>query len=152
MITLARTETGAARELERHRAAAIDHINAAIGQARAKLATNIPFQDMMYLEKKAEATSYVQQNPEPETLDDYPLIAAEIGITGETPAQIVQVWLNTKAQWTIAAAALESLRLGTIDAVNEAESRDAIAAVEAAFDAQANTVSTSNSAWSEGNS
>lgn len=114
-----------------YRISAISRINAAIGEVRATLITDLPGQDMLYLRKESEARAWVI-DPTPD-LAAYPLIAAEVGITGADSNQIAQVWLNLSALWLAAAAALESARLGAIAAIGAAADIAQIDAVIATF-------------------
>ena len=117
------------------KARAEDEVNAAVGAARATHLTALPGQEMLYLEKRAEAAAYAALDPAPATLDDFPLIAAEIGITGADAWQVAQVWLNRAALLTTVAAGLENLRLGATAAIAAATDEAAIAAALGAFDA-----------------
>lgn len=102
------------------RAAAVSWVNGEIGQRRHRYVTVIEGQEMIYLEKRAEALRYLAAVPEPRTLGDYPLLAAEVGITAPTAWQLAQVWANQAAMLVAVAASLERLRLGTIKALEEA--------------------------------
>ncbi len=94
------------------RADVITQINTAIGEIRARYITVLPGQKMLYLQKEAEARAFLA-DPDPD-LTDYPLIAAEIGITGATPEQVAQVYLNLAAMLRTTAAQLEQLRLSCV--------------------------------------
>lgn len=87
---------------------------------RRRFITSIAGQEMIYLEKRAEALRYLAAVPEPRTLSDYPLLAAEVGITAPTAWQLAQVWANQAAMLVAVAASLERLRLGAIKALEEA--------------------------------
>lgn len=95
-------------------------INDAAGTLRERYITAIPGQDMIYLAKKDEAISYVSTAPA--TLDGYPLLAAEVGITAPTAYELSQLWLNMGAAWLAAAAEIEAARLGAIGQVQIATS------------------------------
>ena len=82
------------KDLTPLRAAAVQRVYAAAGAIRARFATQIPAQDMIYLEKAAEARRFLATYPtledDPGDIDSdpvsgYPFIAAELGIT-PTPA------------------------------------------------------------------
>lgn len=106
------------------RASAIARVNAAVGDVRKRFITQIPGQEMLYLRKEAEARAWlVDQEPD---LARYPLIAAEIGITGENADQIAQIWVNMAAIWVDLAAPLETARLGAIAQIEAADSPEAI--------------------------
>ncbi|MFN3952806.1 MAG: hypothetical protein ACK4LQ_00020 [Pararhodobacter sp.] len=109
-----------AEALARQRSAAIAEVNRLIGAVRAQYITPIPGQEMLYLAKRAEAAAFLALDPAPETLDAFPLIAAEIGITAPSAAELAQIWLNLGALWEGIAAQLEALRLGAIKVIEEA--------------------------------
>ena len=117
-----------AEAMARHRAAAIAEVNQMIGAMRAQYITPIPGQEMLYLAKRAEAAAFLALDPEPATLDALPLLAAEIGITAPSAAELAQIWLNLGALWEGVAAQLEGLRLGAIKAIEEAGDGAAIEA------------------------
>lgn len=97
------------------RARAVARINAAAGAKRAQYITDITGQDMLYARKAERAAQWVA-DPAPDVAN-YPLIAREVGVTAETPEQVVQVWLNLGAAWEYLAGVIEQLRLTAIDAV-----------------------------------
>lgn len=105
-------------------------IDAEAEAVRAQYITPGSGQAMVYGAKQAEARAY-QAAGEPADLADYPLIAAEVGTTAPTAAEIAALWLAMEAQWVQAAAAIEALRLSAKAAVREAapEDREAAAVV-----------------------
>lgn len=113
---------------------AIDQINASADAVRRKYITAITGQDMVYKEKEGEAIRYVAENPEPTTLDNYPFIAAEVGVTAATAYEVAQVYLNSAAQWRQIGAALENARLGAIAAAETATTRASVEAAVADFE------------------
>lgn len=117
--------------LEAARRAAITRINAAAGLLRQTFITEIPGQEMLYLAKEAEARDYIA-DPAP-VLANYPLIAAETGLTAPDAGSLAQLWLNLGAQWRAVAAQIETARLGAVYATELATSEAEIAAIEAAY-------------------
>lgn len=115
-------------ELTRAKAQAIVLVNDYSGEVRRKFVTDIPGQEALYLLKENEARDYLS-----EIERDYPLIMAEVGITGETPDQVAQVYLNLGAIFLQAAAALEQARLGKIAAIEAADSVETIDQAVAEF-------------------
>lgn len=105
---------------------AIERINAVIGEARKKIITAIPGQEMIYMRKEEEGKRYLTLQTDPENLNDFPLIKAEIGITAPTAYQIAQIWVFMSSVLVSTAAYMESVRLGSIDKVNVATSFDEI--------------------------
>ena len=108
--------------------AARARLSAHIDAARRSLITPLTGQDMIYLAKEAEALAWV--GAEDPALADYPLLAAEIGITAPDADQLAQLWLNMAAIWRQTAAQLEAWRLSAGAAVDMAETpEDAWAAI-----------------------
>lgn len=129
-LSLTRSSESLAHELTQAQVRAIAEVNQTVGTLRVQYATDIPFQDGVYLSKLEEARAYAALILPPSTLDDFPLIAAEIGITGEDADQVAQVVLNTHALWMTVLAQLENLRLGTVKVIEDATT---IAAINAAL-------------------
>ena len=128
------------KDLAGLRTAAIARVNAAAGAVRARFVTVIPAQDMVYLEKAAEARRYLTLYPDPAdapaALDPspelgFPFLAAEIGITAPTAHAVAGVYVAGAARFRAAGAAIESLRLGAVAAIEAAQTPAAIAAAEA---------------------
>jgi hypothetical protein len=53
---------------------------------------------------------YVAMDPLPQTLDDFPLMAAEVMITAPDAWQLAQVWLNMRAHLRLVGAQSERVR------------------------------------------
>ena len=123
--------TGQAR-LASEKRSAVAGVNRMIDQARRLFITPIVGQEMIYLEKGAEALRFVNADPEPTDLTDYPFIAAEVGVTATTAYEVAQLYLNLGAQWRFIGAALENLRLSSTSAVNASTSLAGVASEEAA--------------------
>lgn len=124
------------------RAAAIGRVNATAGTVRARFITAIPGQDMIYLEKAAEARRYLAAYPapadEPATLDPdpelgYPFLIAEIGITAPSAWALAQVWVQGAALFRQLGSGIETIRLGSVAALEAAASPVEIAAIEQGF-------------------
>ena len=108
------------------KANAIAVINKAVGRARLAYITDIAGQEAIYAEKAAEAKAYVALIFPPANLANFPMLAAEIGITAPDAAQLAQVWLNMQAQLRIVGAQSEQMRLGAINLINAALSQSEI--------------------------
>lgn len=97
---------------------------------RLKYITPGSGQAMAYLQKAMEATAYLAAtDPDPA---DYPLLVAEVGITGDTIADVAAIVDGQYQAWRAIGAAIEQTRLGAKADV------DAAATVEdaqAAYDA-----------------
>ncbi|WP_018632153.1 hypothetical protein [Neomegalonema perideroedes] len=119
----------ASGDLGAAKAAARARLIAHVAAARAALITNLPGQEMVYLAKEAEAEAWLAAR-DPDAAD-YPLLAAEVGTTAETPDQLAQIWLNKGALWREAVARLEALRLRRGAALDAARTpKDVEAAME----------------------
>lgn len=96
------------------RSSAVETVDRRAGELRRRIYTDIPGQDALYLEKRAEAVAYVagaRQGGEPATLADFPLLENETGITAPTPWQLAQIWLHVSDQFKRLGAATERLRM-----------------------------------------
>ncbi|WP_415183529.1 hypothetical protein [Phaeovulum sp.] len=110
---------------------AVAKINQVIGYLRAAITTDIAGQQMIYLRKESEARAWLAEaTPD---IAEYPMIAAEVGITGETADQVAQVWVNMAALWTGISAGLEGARIGHISLVDAAQTAAEIDAAVVAF-------------------
>ena len=117
-------------------AKAVAQINVSAGAKRAEYVTVTPGQEMIYLAKEAEATRYLAESPV--TLDGYPLLAAEVGITAPSAHELAQIWLNMSALWRQVAAAIEAIRLSAIQSITAANDPDSIEGhIQTALDALA---------------
>lgn len=126
----------AAALLARARTEAADRINARVGALRKRIYTDIPGQDAMYLEKRAEAVAYVAETNhggEPETLRDYPLLANEVGITAPTAWTLAQIWLNRSDQFKRVGAETERARMQAVIAIGAAPDFETIETIERDF-------------------
>jgi hypothetical protein len=105
--------------LAKHKATCVYRLNQHAGSIRTQFVTNLPAQDMIYLRKEQEAKAYLLAvDPEP---SQYPMIQAELGITGTTEYEIAQTWLNLANQWVTIAASLETPRLSYIAQIMAAQ-------------------------------
>ena len=85
---------------------------------------------MIYLAKEAEAVRYLAETPA--TLDGYPMLAAEVGITAPTAYELAQLWVNMSDLWRGIAAQIETARLGAIYQIETAPDAAAVDAIVAA--------------------
>lgn len=113
-------------QLTSERLAAIAVVNDAAKVVRRRFVTDLPGQEMMYLRKEARARAFLAEPVTPADLTAYPLIAAEIGITAQTAAEVAQVYINLAFLWETVGAALETVRLGAISAIETAADTTAI--------------------------
>lgn len=112
-------ETPSPPDLTAVRRAAVDAINAKSGQVRTLFITELPAQQMIYLAKEAEARAYLAATPA--DLGQYPLIAAEVGITADTALALAQLWVGTANQWRALAANIEGIRMSHIKMLGHPE-------------------------------
>ena len=66
--------------------------------------------------KAAEATSYVAAGY-PTATTDYPMIAAEAAATSQTPKQVADIIVATKASWMGLLGKIEGIRISAKDSV-----------------------------------
>ncbi|WP_295080907.1 hypothetical protein [Tabrizicola sp.] len=122
--------------LARARTDASLRINGLAGELRLRIYTDIPGQDALYLEKRAEAVAYVAEargRGEPASLTNYPLLENELGVTAPTAWTLAQLWLNRSDQFKRVGAATERLRMQALIAIASASSFDALEAIERDF-------------------
>ncbi|WP_319484519.1 hypothetical protein [uncultured Cohaesibacter sp.] len=125
---LVTSEAKQALALEAAKSIALDAINTKIAAERAALLTDMVGQEMIYLAKEAEAKAWQAEiNPD---LADYPLLAAEVGITADDADALAALWLLMADQWRKTAARLEAIRLKAKADIAAAETLDAIESVE----------------------
>lgn len=105
-------------------------IDDAAEEQRLRYITGGAGQAMTYAQKAEEARLCLDAaGPDPE---DYPLLAAEIGITASTLVGVAQVVATANAQWLQIGAAIEAARLSAKKAISEAQSvEEARAAADA---------------------
>lgn len=107
------------------RASAVAEINSLVASVRSRIITELPGQQMVYLRKETEARAWVA-DPTPD-LANYPLLAAEVGITAPDADQLAQIWLNQAWLWAeVLAPALERLRMTANGAVQAARNASEI--------------------------
>lgn len=122
--------------LVRARIEASAGVNIRVGDLRRRIYTDIPGQDAMYLEKRAEAVAYVAEargRGEPASLADYPLLANEVGVTAPTPWQLAQIWLHMAAAFKAIGAATERLRMQAQIDISTAKDIEALETIERDF-------------------
>ena len=116
---------------------AVNRINELCGQVRARFVTVIPAQDMIYLEKASEGRRFLAEYPDPESQPaevdpdpsmGFPFISREVGITAATGFEVAMFYVQGAAQFRYVGAAIEAIRLGSVQAVEAAENPEQIAA------------------------
>lgn len=95
---------------ERERA--IWEVNRVCGGLRQKFLTDLPMQDMIYLEKRQEARAWLSaSDPDPA---DYVYLSAEEGLTAPTITEVAQTILGMSVQAHALGAEIEKLRIGSV--------------------------------------
>jgi hypothetical protein len=103
------------------------HIDEAAERARLKYITPGAGQAMTYAEKAAQARQCLAETDPLET--DYPLLAAEIGITAASLVDVAAVVVAAHAAWIGIGAAIEGIRLQAKSSIDAAEDAAAVHAV-----------------------
>lgn len=94
---------------------------------RAKYITPGAGQAMAYLEKARQAVAYLAAEAPDEA--DYPLLVAEVGITGETLLDVSTVIQTMQRRWMAVCAQIEPIRIRAKEDIATAETADAVTAV-----------------------
>lgn len=109
------------------RLSTVAQINQLRGAAREKFITAIPGQDMVYMEKERAAEAWMAaygELGEFPPIEDHPLIASEIGLTGEDAYQVAYIYLFKAGQWRFISPYIESICLGHINRAEQGTSED----------------------------
>lgn len=130
---VARVHTSAPVDLLGLKAVLKAEIDAAAEVERNRYITPGAGQAMTYQAKSAEAARFAS-DADPQA-GDYPLLAAEVGITGETLGDVAGVVAAAHAQWLAIGALIEAARLAAKAAVDAAENAAAARAVTPAWPA-----------------
>lgn len=104
-------------------------IDAAAEAERSRYITPGSGQALTYQAKAAEAARFIEHAG----IGDYPLLSAEVGVTGETLQQVAQIVINLHAQWQIVGGLIERARLAAKAAVDAAPDEAAARAVVPAW-------------------
>lgn len=88
-----------------------DHIDKKAGDVRLKYITDVPGQQATYQMKSEECRQIKQLGlSDTDDLTYFPLVRAEMKVTGLTCTQVVNMILGIEAQWKFLAAAIEEAR------------------------------------------
>jgi len=118
---------GIAIGLPAFKAQIIARINEAAELCRGEYITPGDGQTMTYLEKISQARACLAaQSPQ---AADYPMLAAEIGITAPALVGVAEVVVAAYNQWLVIGSAIEATRRAANVAVEAAETRAAVQAV-----------------------
>lgn len=109
------------RELEKFRKECFDKVSEATQKVRVKFISPIAGQEMIYQAKELEARKYVTELPD--TLEEYPFMAAEVGKLAETPWEVAQIWLFMGEQWRLVASSIEGMRTTANKTVESAQTK-----------------------------
>jgi hypothetical protein len=119
----------AAKNVALDRREAEDAIDAAAAHVRARFAA--PQKHQIYSDKRAEAIRYLDQvqSGNPVDLSGFPYLAAETGLTADTPIDLAELWLWMDSVWKGAAAAIEQIALSAKAEVRASRDRATIQAI-----------------------
>lgn len=118
-----------AHELESARGTALRNLDSLIEVARARFVTLLPGQEAIYQAKEAEARSFLARVRGGDDLDDFPYLAAEVGITAPTAHDLAQLWLQRGAVNRRRGAETERMRFTAREAIRTARTVDALDSV-----------------------
>jgi hypothetical protein len=97
------------------------------GAIRSRYITSVQGQAETYMIKEAEARKYLTEtNPEPL---NYPMLSAEVGITGPTIGDVANIVAAKADEWHHMASLVEQVRLGTKKAIDDAETTEGLEAI-----------------------
>jgi hypothetical protein len=126
MIQISRSQTSKDLELAKLRKSADQRVNKLIGDTRLNYITDIPGQQIIYANKEQEARDYLSLQTPPNDLAEYPFIDREITATGLSAQAVAQMFSNLAFQWRQVGSALEGLRIGYIQSISQASTKDEI--------------------------
>ena len=112
---------------------AMNHINEVTSKIRGNYITPIEAQPVVYTMKADEAKRFLDD--EDADLSNYPLIAAEIGLTAPTANEVALVYLHMSDMFVFALAELERIRLEAVYSIENATTRQEINNAVSLFDA-----------------
>jgi hypothetical protein len=109
------------------KARAKNDIDEGAGTIRGRYITSVRGQPETYMIKEAEAKAYLKaSNP---LASEYPMLAAEIGINGDTMADVATMIVSKANEWRQLASVIENIRLSKKKAIDEVVSEDDLTAV-----------------------
>ncbi|WP_341893897.1 hypothetical protein [Ferrovibrio terrae] len=114
--------------------AAAMQVDLAAEQARMRFITPGAGQAMVYQTKIEEAARWIAAGSPPD-LSAYPFIAAEVGLTAPSAAELVALWQTMESGWRTVAAQIEAVRMTGKNAINAAAAGGDPAAITAALNA-----------------
>lgn len=130
MMIVRRSPKALAADLGALKAASAQRINDAVGLARFANLTQAPGQDRIYGRKAAEGRAYLRRKTPPRGLGDFPLLAAELGLTDAEPADLARTWASKADAQDRLEEALEPIRRGALQALDGATTAAEMAEVE----------------------
>lgn len=111
-------------KLTKKKSEAVDKVNQLASIARKNYVTDIPGQEMLYMAKEFEAIKYIASGTT--DLSEYPLIAAEVGITAPSAYELAQLWVNLGSVWRSIAAQIENKRMSIISSISSSQTENDI--------------------------
>ena len=134
MITFVRSQISLDREVDEIRQAGRAQVGAAIDAVRRKYITSIAGQELTYMEKEREARAFLLLDPLAVLPGDYPFLAAEANVTGQSLALVAQAVVDRAAQWRTIGAQIEAARMAAQGAIAAAMDAAAVAAAVSALE------------------
>ncbi len=109
------------------KARAKNDIDEGAGTIRGRYITSVRGQPETYMIKEAEANEYLKaSNP---LASEYPMLAAEIGINGDTMAEVATMIVSKANEWRQFASVIENIRLSKKKAIDEVVNEDELTAI-----------------------
>lgn len=131
LVDVASPEPAQLQTLEQVKAALIYAVDAGAEVERAKYITPGSGQAMTYMQKADEAVRFLAAvDPAPE---NYPLLAAEVGITADDMRGVATIVHAAYAQWQMIGGQIEAARLSTKNAIDAAATVEQAEAAAAAI-------------------
>jgi len=124
--------------LDWHKKKAMAKILTDLNNFRSEHLPALQGQGEILQEMKQEAVAWINANPKPTTLDDFPWIKEAIGVDGDTPAQVIQAWKTERDEWVTAARWSEKVRRIAANALKDATTKVEIDAVLSQFETAMN--------------
>lgn len=119
--------------LDDYKSTAKESVDAAAEAQRLRYITSGAGQAMTYREKYQQAL-LVQASPATATEEEFPLVAASVGIEADTLLDCADLIVASHAQWVEVGARIERVRLQAKRAIDLAESREQVGSIIAQID------------------
>lgn len=140
MKVLKRSTASKVAVLNGDKQTALEILAKAVGETRSRFLTDIPGQEITYMDKERQALSFLSAGSEPDPTDPddairYRAIFQEVGVTADTAHQVAQVIAYMAERWRDVGSQIERQRLIAKAAIQNAADPDAIDAAVASYNA-----------------